>query len=202
MFPESNWLNALRLPLRATLGIFIGCVVLLALEQYALIDTSALGTVYAASVTVVAVVSGALSLTGIVGVAYDLIVELRKPSLLAERRNLRKVEHAERRKEFEESALARIDYLSANELRYLADALRSNSQSFYTYVHSPPIATLMEKGLAQTFGGTYHQDHYPFTIPDYVWRHLMERKDEILKTDDANRAAEKERERQARSRRH
>ena len=200
MFPDSNWLSALKLPLRVIFGVFVGCIFLIVLEHYKVIDTSVLGPIYTASVMVIAIVSGALSITGLMGVVFDLIAASRKPSLLAKRREMRRTERAQIRTEAEKTALARIEYLSENELRYLANALRENSQSFYTYVHSPPVTTLMEKRLVQTFGGTHHQDHYPYTIPDYVWRYLLDHKEEILERDNANQAAAEERKRRERRR--
>jgi len=198
MFTDPNWLNAFKLPLRVTSGIFLGSILLIVLEKNDVIDTSALGPIYQASLVVVAIVSGALCLTGFIGIAVDFVNENRKPALLQKRREIRKKEQDERRREAEQRALDRIQYLSEQELRYFADALRENSQSFYTWVHSPSVTTLMEKQLVQTFGGTHHQDHYPFTIPDYVWSYLLEHREEIINRDDANKAAAEEKKRKER----
>jgi len=102
------------------------------------------------------------------------------------RRKLKEKEQKEKRAEFEKIVLARIDHLDPRELRYLADCLRNNSQSFYTYVHSPYASTLGSKGLIAIPGGTHHQDHYPFIVNDFVWKALLERKDEIPNKDAAN----------------
>jgi hypothetical protein len=40
------------------------------------------------------------------------------------------------------AVLAHLDHLSAEEIRYIADSLRKESPTFYTYVHSPPVAML------------------------------------------------------------
>jgi hypothetical protein len=114
------------------------------------------------------------------------------------RRQLRAQEKESERANAQGAALERIEHLSPKELRYLANCLREGSQSFYTYVHSPPVTTLMGKGLVYTPGGTHQQDHYPFTIYDFVWKALIERRDEILEKDSANKKKEDEEKRRNR----
>jgi hypothetical protein len=48
----------------------------------------------------------------------------------------------------------------------------------------------MGKGLVYTPGGTHHQDHYPYTIADFAWKVILERKEEILEKDAENRKRE------------
>ena len=71
---------------------------------------------------------------------------------------MRKAEEDEQIEIQKQKVLGRIEHLSKDELNYLADCLRENSQSFTTYVHSPSASTLGSKGLIYTPGGTHHQD--------------------------------------------
>ncbi len=135
-------------------------------------------------------ISGSLSLTGGIAFFVDVHKSRNRQTLLAGRQQLRAQEAREQRAQAEASALERLDHLAPQELRYLADALQSGSQSFYTYVHSPAVTTLAGKGLVYTPGGTHHQDHYPFTISDFAWKALLARKGEILARDDQNRESE------------
>jgi hypothetical protein len=80
------------------------------------------------------------------------------------------------------------------EIRYVADALRKNEQSFTAWVHSPYMSNLMAKGLVATPGGTHNQDYYPFYFLDFAWNALLARKDEFIAKDDEHKrrkAAEK-----------
>lgn len=200
ILPDVNWLNALKLPTRVMLGIFLASVVLLILDKKEIVVLGDLWTPAKAVVIILMVVSGSLSLAGIGGFIFDQFMKHRGRTLLSERRTERQKEREERRREAQEAALDRIEHLSPRELRYLAKCVRDNSQSFYTYVHSPPVTTLMGKGLVYTPGGTHNQDHYPFTIHDFAWKALLERRDEILSRDDENRRREEEEEKSRRRR--
>lgn len=186
MVPSPNWLDALKLPARVVVGVFISCVVLIELDQYKFISLVSFGDLIKPSTIVICVISGSLSITSIVGFFMDKFENGKKHSQLEGRRKLKDKEQKEKRDESEKIILARIDYLDPRELRYLADCLRNNSQSIYTYVHSPYAATLLSKGFIATPGGTHNQDHYPFIVNDFVWKALLERKDEILNKDVAN----------------
>jgi hypothetical protein len=50
-------------------------------------------------------------------------------------------------------------------------------------VHHGPVALLCGKKLAWTPGGQHHQDHYPFTFHDFVWKAMLARKDEFIAKD-------------------
>ena len=116
----------------------------------------------------------------------------RKHTLLQQRREIRKVEQEEEINTNKQRVIERIPHLSKGELRYLANCVRDNSQSFTTYVHSPSATTLCSKGLIYTPGGTHHQDYYPFVVNDFVWKHLLENSDEIIARDEENKRIEEE----------
>ena len=140
----------------------------------------------------------AVANTGVIGLIKDFIEESRNKAQIAATREIEVAEATGKIEEVREAALDRIEYLAPKDLRYLAECLREGNQSFFTYVHSPPVTTLMGKELVYTPGGTHHQDHYPFTIRDYVWKELLSRKDEILKKDEENKRDEHERKRRRR----
>lgn len=186
MVPSPSWLDALKLPARVVVGVFISCVALLVLDQYKIISLASFGDLAKSTTIVMAVISGSLSLTSIFGFFIDKFEGSKKRSLLETRRKLKEQELKEKRAEFEKTALARIDHLAVNELSLLADSLRKNSQSFYAYAYSPYATTLASKGLISTPGGTHHQDFCPYTINDFAWKALLARKEEILMKDELN----------------
>lgn len=165
---------------------------LLGLDWAAILPLSTFGELTKPIVIVLIVISGSLSITGIGAYLRDQWARRKSHSIVTTRRQLRAQEKEGERAKAQGAALERIDYLSSKELRYLANCLRESSQSFYTYVHSPAVTTLMGKGLVYTPGGTHHQDHYPFTIYDFVWKALIERRGEILARDSANEKREDE----------
>ena len=94
-----------------------------------------------------------------------------------------------------ETAIAHLDYLSKEEIAVVARVLRDGSPSFYAYVYSPPVSLLQGKRLIWTPGGPHHQDHYPYSFHDFVWRVLLERKDEFFAKHEEHKRAEEERKR-------
>jgi len=144
------------------------------------------------AIIILCVVSGALSFTSIVNYFIDIVGAEKKHTLLLQRRELRKTEQEDKGNERKQQVLNRIPYLSKDELRYLADCVRENSQTFTTYVHSPAASTLGSKGLIYSPGGTHHQDYYPFVVNDFVWNHLLENRDNIIAQDEENLRIEEE----------
>jgi superinfection exclusion protein B len=186
MIPDSKWLDALKLPTRILFGLFIFFLAMIVLDQYKLITLSSFGESTRLILIITALLFGSLTFTSIIGFFIDIFIGSRKHSALRNRRIIREKEQEENRALYEKKVIERIEHLSQYELNHLADALRENSQSFYTWIHSPYASTLAAKGMIYTPGGTHLQDHYPFTINDFVWKELLKRKDEILKRDDEN----------------
>ena len=179
--PDAKWLDAVKLPVPSTIGIALACGALLLLDAYEFIPLGQL-SVYARPVVAIAGVAFAvLAVVRVVDLALSPLKERQKQSQLATRRAVHRKEQEQQRAEMEAKALAQLDYLSDHEVRRVAECLRAGSPSFYACVHSPPVTMLMGKGLVWTPGGEHHQDHYPFSIHDFVWRELIERKDELLK---------------------
>lgn len=199
---DANWINALKLPAKVLAGLFIATIVLLIFDNIGLLELSTFGALAKPATILICVISGALSFTTFVSFFIELFNANRKRTLLQQRRELRKREQCEEIDAQKQRALSRIEHLSKDELRYLADCLRENSQSFTTYVHSPPASTLLSKGLIYTPGGTHHQDYYPFVVRDFVWQYLLGCKDQIIAKDDENKRIEKEKERNSRHHRY
>lgn len=174
------------------IGLFIACLILLGFDWFGILPLAGFGQLAKPGVIVLAVITGSLSITGIGAFVINRLTSRRKQSLLSAHRQTKLLENEHTKAMAEIAALQRIDHLSSQEVRYLADCLRKGSQSFYTYVHSPSVTTLMGKELVYTPGGTHNQDHYPFTIFDFAWKALLERKDQILARDDENRKREDE----------
>jgi hypothetical protein len=185
--PDAKWLEAFKLPLRVMIGLALACFVLLWLDSAKHIDLSIFGDLTKPSFVVVMVVASALAVSGTCAVAYDIFMAKHKRGALAQRKEARKKEAEELSIARKAAALDRLNYLSPEELRYLAECLRKENQSFTTWVHSSYASTLAAKGLIYTPGGTHHQDHYPFTIYDFAWSELLRRKDEFISRDDENK---------------
>lgn len=198
---DSNWINALKLPTKVLTGLFVASVTLLVFDKAEILELSLFGSVAKPATILICVVSGALSFTSITSFFIELFNSSRKRTLLQQRRELKKIEVQEEISAQKRRVIERIPHLSKDELHYLADCLRENSQSFTTYVHSPPASTLISKGLIYTPGGTHHQDYYPFVVNDFVWQHLLENRDQIITKDDENKRIEEEKKRNARNRR-
>lgn len=195
LLPDANWLNAFKLPMQVMIGLFIASGILLIFDQTKILELSSFGLQTRPIVIVLAVFSGSLSITGILKFFTDKIASRRRQSLVELHRKLRDQKSTAERTALENAALDRIKHLAPQELRHLANCLREGSQSFYTYVHSPAVTTLMGKNLVYTPGGTHNQDYYPFTISDFAWKHLLSIKDEVIKLDQENIVKEKDKKR-------
>jgi hypothetical protein len=181
-------------------GLFIASVILLVLDNTEILVLSTFGSLAKPATILSCVVSGALSFTSFVAFAIDIFSAGRKRSLLQQRRELRKAEEEERIGINKQKVLDRIQHLSRDELSYLADCLRENSQSFTTFVHSSSASLLGSKGLIYTPGGTHHQDYYPFVVNDFVLQYLLDNKEDIIAKDEENKRLEEEKKRNARKR--
>jgi hypothetical protein len=194
-----DWLfDALKLPARIIAGLFLGSALILILDNFAVIRLSEIHALAWTLTVIAAVIFGSLSLAAVGGVIYDIIEQRRKPRLLAKRREIRRAEAEKSRVEYESRILKRLDYLSKEEVSYVAACLRKNERSFTAWAHSPHVSNLQAAGLVGTPGGTHDQDHYPFYFVDLAWVALLKRKDEFIAKDDENKrreAAEKGRSR-------
>ena len=198
--PDSNWLNALKLPTQVMLGVFIACIIILSFNHYKVIQLSQFGDVAKPMIILIAIFTGSLSFTGVVSFIKDSVTKVRKKKLVEQRKKLQAEEKKEQQAKYKNSVLKRLDHLTPEELEYLADCLNENCQSFYTYVHSHSVGALIGKELVLSGGGTHNQDHYPFTITDFVWDELLERKDEFLQKHQDNVKKEEEKQKSRRYR--
>lgn len=199
MIPDPKWLEALNLPLKVTIAVALAAGVLLGFDLKGWLDLGVIAPISRTILIIVTVIFTVLALVGIVDFFMSPFHEKRKQSALAARRGKRRAEENDARAENEAKVLARLDHLSRQEMRYVAACLENNTPTFYTYVHSPPVGVLLGKQLIWTNGAQHHQDHYPFSFHDFVWRTLIERKDEFLSKEAAFKEAE-EAEKKARER--
>ncbi|KFX26657.1 hypothetical protein [Ralstonia solanacearum] len=191
----NDLLEFLKLPLRTAVAVAIASGALLALVFTHILDLGPIGPFALPVLIIAAVVSAAIAIVGIAQAVLDPFREKRKQSTLKQRRAILRQEQDERRQQAQESAIAQLDHLSKEEIAVVAKALRDGSPSFYTYVFSPPVSMLQGKRLVWTPGGQHHQDYYPFSFHDFVWKVLLERKDEFLAKEAEHKKAEEERKR-------
>lgn len=189
----NDLLEFLKLPLRTAIAVAIASGALLALVFTHILDMGPIGPFALPVLIIAAVVSAAIAIVGIAQAVLAPFREKHKQSALEQRRAIRRKEQDERREQAQESAIGQLDYLSREEVAVVVKALSNGSPTFYTYVFSPPVSMLQGKGLVWTTGGTHHQDHYPFSFHDFVWKVMLERKDEFLAKEAQHRKAEEER---------
>lgn len=184
--PDAAWLDALKLPLRVKIGVTLGAAALLILNHLEVIALNDFGSLAKPIVIVLGVFTGALSVSGVAALAFGEISRSRREAALERRRDRRKAEREEENQAAIEAALQRLDYLSASELRYLADCLRKNSQSFTGWVNSSSLSTLMAKRIILSPGGAHPGGDYPFFVLDYAWKELLRRKADFIALDEEN----------------
>jgi Super-infection exclusion protein B len=186
----ANLLSGLNFSGRIIAGLFLACLVALALNGLGIIQLAGMSASAVPLIILGAVLFGALSLTALGGLFYDRWYERHKTTLLAARREIRRNEKKRERAEFEAKVLARLDYLSTLELRLVANCLRNNEQSFTASVYSPHIKNLITRGLVMSPGETHHQDRWPFMIEDFAWKYLLAHKVKFMARDYENRRRE------------
>jgi hypothetical protein len=163
------------------------------LELFKLLDLGPIGPIAFPVLIIIAVVSTAMAIVGIINFVLTPFFNIKRQSKLELRRSLRQKEQNEKRVKQEQSIISRLDYLSKEEITVVVNALQRGSPTFYTYVHSPPVGMLQGKMMVWTTGGSHHQDHYPFSFHDFVWEALIERKDVFLAKDAENKRNEEQR---------
>jgi len=200
MYPDAKWLEALKLPLKATISIAITSSALLIFDFNGLLDLGPVSTFSRPLLIGAAVLASTLSVVGVVEHLLSPLRHKRKMSMLRLRRAVRREEAEEHRGVREAQTLGQLDHLSKEEVAYVAKCIRDGSPSFYTYVFSPPVATMQGKRLVWTPGGQHHQDRYPFSFYNFVWEAILAREDEFLEKDaerahvtDARKKAERRR---------
>jgi hypothetical protein len=150
MFPDAKWLDALKLPLKASIAGALATAALLWLDFSGLLKLGALGAITRPILIILVVVFTALSVVGIVDWLFKPLGEWRRQVLLKVRRAAKREEQKELSAEVRAQVLKKLDHLSKEEIDYVARALRAGSPTFYTYVFSPPVSVLQGKGLVWT----------------------------------------------------
>jgi hypothetical protein len=190
MMPDPRWLDALKLPDKVVAGLFLAALLVLGLDYFALVNLADFAALARPIVIIAAVLFGSLSVAALVALVYGAVMQRRKTTLLSQRRQIRLKEAETARAKYEAQVLARLDFLSREEVRYVANALRKNEQSFTAYVNSPHVSNLGAKELVSSPGGPHHQDHYPFYFVDFVWAHLVQHRDQFIAKDDEHKRRE------------
>lgn len=176
---DSKWLEALKLPTKVIAGIFIATIIILSFDKASFLLLKEIHSIAKPLIILLSIFSGALLFSNLLALLIDYVKKIIKKSEIEKLKQ-------EKQTKFRAKVISRLEYLETYELRLLADALKENTPTFYTYVYSPPTTTLIAKELIYTPGGTHNQNHYPFIIHDFVWAELLTRKAEIIEQDKAN----------------
>ncbi|UFZ06594.1 hypothetical protein LQG66_09970 [Bradyrhizobium ontarionense] len=198
---DAKWLEFFKLPLRAIIAIALASGALLVLVLTHVLDLGPISTFALPVLIIVVVASVAAAIVGCGESLFAPLREKKKESALVRRRAIRRKEEDEHREQRQETTLSQLDHLSKEEIAIVVNALRGGSPSFYTYVFSPPVSMLQGKRLVWTPGGQHHQDYYPYSFHDFVWKVLLERKDEFFALHAEHKKAEEERKKAERNRR-
>lgn len=190
---DPKWIDLFKLPMKSAISIALSSAALLALVYLKLLDLGPIGGIALPILIIVAVVSTIMSVVKIADLFFYPIYEKRRCSALETRRDARRKEQDQHRANAEKAVLSRLEYLSKEEIAVVINALNHGSPTFFTYVHSPAVGILQGKSLVWSPGGEYHRDHYPFSFYDFVWKALLERKEEFFTKDAENREAEERR---------
>lgn len=94
---------------------------------------------------------------------------------LISRRKIKK-EQAEKR----EQVIASLDHLTQEECTLLKEAIHSGSPSVRTSRQSATAGHLVSRGVLVRIEGDFADDDWPYSIPDFVWSKILERKLEIF----------------------
>jgi hypothetical protein len=195
---DSKWLEALKLPTKVIAGIFIATIIILSFDKAGFLLLKEIHSTAKPLIILLSIFSGALLFSNLLALLIDCVKKINKKSEIEKLKQEKEQKQKEKQTKFRAEVISRLEYLETYELRLLADALKDNTPTFYTYVYSPPATTLIAKELIYTPGGTHNQDHYPFIIHDFVWAELLSRKAEIIERDKANLEKEKQENRRRR----
>jgi hypothetical protein len=188
---DPKWLELFKLPMRAAISLSLASAALLALVYLKLLDLGLIGVIALPILIIVAIVSTIMTVVRIAELFFYPLYEKRRFSALEIRRAVRRKEQDEHRSNTEKAVLSQLDYLSKEEIGVVITALNRGSPTFFTYVHSPAVGILLGKSLVWSPGGHHNQDHYPFSFHDFVWKVLLERKEEFFTKDAEHREEER-----------
>ena len=183
-------LNSLKLPAHISAGLFLCSLLLLVFDYFSLINLTEIHPLARPGTIIAATVFGCLYLAAIGQVVYNDWKQRHKITQLARRRELHRAEAKRDLAELQAQILKRLDYLSKEEVRIVADCLRKNQQSFLASGFSGHVRNLQAKGFVGSPGGTYHRDRVPYYFGDFVWEALLLRKEEFIAKDDAHKQQE------------
>lgn len=144
--PDPKWLEVFKLPLRTTVAVALAIDVLLALVLTHILDLGPLGPFALPVLIILAVVSTAMAVVGVVHALLAPFREKRRHSALLQRRAIRRKEEEERRAQMQETALAQLDYLSKEEIAVVANALAMVHQPSIPTCTAHPLASCRENG--------------------------------------------------------
>src|SRR5262245_30837083 len=125
-FPR-DWLNdALKLSVTIFFGLFFFAVLALSFDYLELIRLPQFGLRARPALILEALLFGSLSTAALGRVIYDIWIQSHRMSVLYQRREIRRLEAERERSQYESLVLKRLEYLSREEIRSIADALRKN----------------------------------------------------------------------------
>jgi hypothetical protein len=185
---DVKWLDALSLPARIMGGLFVFSALALGCNKWWM--PLPFVEDWKALFVLGLLLTGCLFGASMIASAAEAFRKRQARHMATNRREAIRAEREKAEADGKAEILRRLDHLGRNELRYLAQALRDNSQSFTGWVHSADLSNLLHKELLTTPGGTHHQDHYPFWIPDLIWQALLARRYDFIAKDDEASAKE------------
>jgi hypothetical protein len=119
------------------IGLFFFAILTLSFDYLGFIRLPEFGSLARPALILDALLFGSLSAAALGRVIYDIWMRGHRTRLLSQRREIRRLEAERERAQYESLVLRRLEYLSREEIKCIADALRKKEQSFFASVRSP-----------------------------------------------------------------
>jgi len=178
-FPDSGWLQALKVQGSVAAALFAASVTVLILAALQMLYLDTLPRWALAIFVLIAIFSFAIFCARI----WEWARERRDQDAIArEVREAREVEERQEREAIEageRQTLRYLDTLSTIEKEILSYLVTNNTQSFTDFMGGSRIATLVQKGLIVMGAGVHSQMDWPYMIPNFVWAELQRRSEEF-----------------------
>lgn len=87
-----------------------------------------------------------------------------------------------RKRKFKRQIIRALDFTSPEEWVLLAYCLRQNQQTITLSLVDRAAGSLTARGILEPAGGVGNQLAWPYTIPTFLWKHLLKNRERFLAT--------------------
>lgn len=180
MWPDPKWLETLSLPAKVMGGLFAFFASALFLDWLGFPRLSDLGDLARPIFVLLALMFGWLYFFAVASSLHHWWSNHSAARRAAREKEEERAAEETKISEAKERVLWNLDHLSDKEVEIFAHLLKDNKRSFLAWSMDGNLTNLRAKGLLFSPGGTHPQDNYPYTVVDFVWVALSDRRDEFL----------------------